>query len=402
MQVTARYLEPGSLQGPECAGWELSQCRWDWGSFSWHSCLGGSSGCISVQSLPTAHMGNLPRDSNTSSSWRFPTSHPWQVCQRSQVCSSRKIFLWQQHFSPLRRRVIEPQCLQAKTTSTEDKTALVHQSLKQYRGEFLIFLNCHLETIHHPLLKLSGGGWVTSRDSRFMCKLWWEHVYCCATCTWYCSFLASKQSERVRKGGIHTAGLKNLLRTHSELCTSCEERVCPCTHREVSRERRAGMWGWEDGEWLHSSPQCTVTGPSGVDFTLGFCKLHFCHFGWAIQVQVFLEATAGWLPLHRGFSKGGTDFFAHILKYLWKCWRLLFSINQSSTWQLRFFSSSGSCHCILTKEDYHLSIVCLTEIKHNPFPCPPAVHSEIWTPSPQHTLRAAKLRMSWQLGVTAE
>lgn len=61
MQVTARYLE--AWVSPECAGWELSQCRWDWGSFSWHCCLGGSSGWISVQFLllPTAHMGNLPR-----------------------------------------------------------------------------------------------------------------------------------------------------------------------------------------------------------------------------------------------------------------------------------------------------------------------------------------------------
>lgn len=104
------------------------------------------------------------------------------------------------------------------------------------------------------------------------------------------------------KGGVCTAGL-NLLRTLWQLWRGS---VCAHTGRWAGREgRNEGMRGWE---WLHSFPQFSVTGPSGVDCTLGFCKTHFCHFGWATQVQVSLQITAGWLPLPRGFSKGKADF----------------------------------------------------------------------------------------------
>lgn len=116
------------------------------------------------------------------------------------------------------------------------------------------------------------------------------------------------------------------------------------------------------------------------DFTLGFCKWYFCHFSYTSSGVPTGQCRLA--PSAQGIFQRKDRLFAHILKYLWKCWRLVFPINQSSTWQLRFFCFSGSYHCILTKEDYHLSTVCLTEIKHNPFPCPPAVHSEIWTPSP--------------------
>lgn len=173
------------------------------------------------------------------------------------------------HFSPQRRGVIEPRRLQARTTCTEHKTALVHQSSKQYRGEFLILLNCHLETIHHPLLKLSRGGWVTSRDSHFMCKLWWEHVYCCATCAWYHSFPVSKWSERITKR-------RRDLHCWNELTLSFAP---PVQHQWV----RAHMVGCEQGEqgkkyrsermgkWLHSFLQCAVTRCYLVDFALWFC-----------------------------------------------------------------------------------------------------------------------------------
>lgn len=147
-------------------------------------------------------------------------------------------------FSPPWRGVIEPQCLQAKTTFTEHKTALVHQSSKQYRGEFLIFLNCHLETIHHPLLKLSRGGWVTSRDSRFMCKLWWEHVYCCATCTWYHSFLVSKQSESIiKRRDLHNWNeltLNFVPAVQSEYVHAHTGQVC----EQGEEGRNVGVRGW--------------------------------------------------------------------------------------------------------------------------------------------------------------
>lgn len=148
--------------------------------------------------------------------------------------------------SPLWRGITEPQRLQAKTTFTEHKTALVHQSSKQYRGEFLIFLNCRLETIHHPLLKLSRGGWVTSRDSRFMCKLWWEHVYRCATCARYHSFLVSKQSGRImkRRWDVHTW---NALTLHSRPAKQ-SECYCVNTHSRVCEQRGEGknlrVKGW--------------------------------------------------------------------------------------------------------------------------------------------------------------
>lgn len=52
-------------------------------------------------------------------------------------------------------------------------------------------------------------------------------------------------------------------------------------------------------------PQCTVTGPSGEILHWGFVNDIFATL--ATQVQVSLQASAGWLPLHRGFSKGRTD-----------------------------------------------------------------------------------------------
>lgn len=256
--------------------------------------LGGSVSNPSCFQQPT--WGDCPeqhpKESSTSSSWHFPTSHPWQAS-----AGFPKVTGMQQYeyipvaaaFSPLWRRVIEPQCLQAKTTSTEDKTALVHQSSKQYRGEFLIFLNCHLETIHHPLLKPSGGGWVTSRDSRFMCKLWWEHVYCCATCTWYCSFLVSKQSERVRKRRDSHSWVKefnqNLLRALYQLWG-----VCVRAHRG----KRAGRREQECGDER-----------MGNDSTASHSALWLDPVGWILHWLLYNVFLPLWLSYPRpGVPRG--------------------------------------------------------------------------------------------------
>jgi len=161
--VTARYLEswvsPSHLH--MLAG-ELSQRKWVQVmpppvSHSWDETLGGS--VCNPSSSPQLKMAT-----HSAVGIPPPLAHA-RLCFSAEFL--QKVMSMQQdeyipvvtkHFSPLRRGVIEPQRLQAKTAFTEHKTALVHQSSKQYRGEFLIFLNCHLETIHHPLLKLSRGG----------------------------------------------------------------------------------------------------------------------------------------------------------------------------------------------------------------------------------------------------
>lgn len=183
MQVTA-----GSLRPPLHTGWgELSQCRWVRGIPSHgiqpsEAALGGKPAECPIL-LPPLHS---PYAENTQSGILTTGSHPatgisppppmlgfaFLYFVKSNEHTAGGIYSCGSYaFLTTVKGSNRAPALTGRNNFHRTQTALVHQHLKQSRGGFLIFLNCHLITIHHPLLKLSREERVTSRDSRFMCKL---------------------------------------------------------------------------------------------------------------------------------------------------------------------------------------------------------------------------------------
>lgn len=113
--------------------------------------------------------------------------------------------------------------------------------------------------------------------------------------------------------------------TYSGLCTSCEEWVCPGTQRTG---KGAGRRGQERRDERMGNDSCSTASHSALWLDPACWILHsgFVEyiFGTLAELPKF---RCPYRSLQAGslcpgdFSKGRTDFFAYILKYLWECWR---------------------------------------------------------------------------------